>query len=143
MTLRNDDADHPTPAPMRLVRIGLHSQGEPLALMRTDCHVCRSEGLHARARQHDARLRGVAVAVAGLGPVPFKHGEFGAVKPPALAVPEDMAKLINFGHAGHHELFHGKFGAGMQIKVPFMLQARIQNFGLEGMDMGVHDRADL
>jgi thymidine phosphorylase len=35
---------------MRLVRIGLHSQGEPLALMRTDCHVCRSEGLHARAR---------------------------------------------------------------------------------------------
>ncbi|MFZ5708462.1 MAG: thymidine phosphorylase family protein [Pseudomonadota bacterium] len=35
---------------MRLVRVGLHSQGEPLALMRSDCHVCRSEGLHARAR---------------------------------------------------------------------------------------------
>jgi thymidine phosphorylase len=35
---------------MRLVRVGLHSQGEPVALMRTDCHVCRSEGLHARAR---------------------------------------------------------------------------------------------
>ncbi|WP_347233346.1 thymidine phosphorylase family protein [Tabrizicola fusiformis] len=49
MTL-SGDADHPVPAPMRLVRIGLHSQGEPLALMRTDCHVCRSEGLHARAR---------------------------------------------------------------------------------------------
>ncbi len=49
MTLPGD-ADHPIPAPMRLVRIGLHSQGEPLALMRTDCHVCRSEGLHARAR---------------------------------------------------------------------------------------------
>ncbi|MBA3912031.1 MAG: thymidine phosphorylase [Rhodobacter sp.] len=35
---------------MRLVRIGLYSQGEPMALMRTDCHVCRAEGLHARAR---------------------------------------------------------------------------------------------
>ena len=48
MTLR--DGGDPAPAPMRLVRVGLHSQGEPLALMRTDCHVCRSEGLHARAR---------------------------------------------------------------------------------------------
>ena len=47
MTTGTDGGD---PAPMRLVRVGLHSQGEPIALMRTDCHVCRSEGLHARAR---------------------------------------------------------------------------------------------
>lgn len=44
------DAGHPAPTPMRLVRVGLYSQGEPMAMMRTDCHVCRSEGLHARAR---------------------------------------------------------------------------------------------
>ncbi len=35
---------------MRLLRIGLHSQGEAIAMMRSDCQVCRSEGLHARAR---------------------------------------------------------------------------------------------
>lgn len=40
----------PVPPPMRLVRVGLHSQGEPVALMRADCHICRSEGLHTRAR---------------------------------------------------------------------------------------------
>lgn len=43
--------DGPSPLPpMLLVRIGLHTQGEPIAMMRTDCHVCRAEGLHARAR---------------------------------------------------------------------------------------------
>lgn len=40
----------PDPAPMRLVRIGLQSQGEAIAIMRSDCHVCRSEGVHARTR---------------------------------------------------------------------------------------------
>ncbi|WP_175546736.1 hypothetical protein [Natronohydrobacter thiooxidans] len=44
-----DGGGRVSPAPMRLVRMGLHSQGEPVAMMRADCHVCRSEGLHARA----------------------------------------------------------------------------------------------
>ena len=43
-------AKPPDPAPMRLVRIRLQSQGEAIAIMRTDCHVCRSEGVHARTR---------------------------------------------------------------------------------------------
>jgi thymidine phosphorylase len=31
-------------------RLGLHTQHEPFVLMRTDCHVCRSEGLAARSQ---------------------------------------------------------------------------------------------
>ncbi|HET6970231.1 MAG TPA: thymidine phosphorylase family protein [Phenylobacterium sp.] len=31
-------------------RLGLHTQDEVVALMRTDCHVCRAEGLSARAQ---------------------------------------------------------------------------------------------
>lgn len=49
MSDQNGDAQA-APATMRLVRIGLHSQGEAIAIMRSDCHVCRAEGLHARAR---------------------------------------------------------------------------------------------
>ena len=49
MSERNGDV-YEAPTPMRLLRIGLHSQGEAIAMMRSDCQVCRSEGLHARAR---------------------------------------------------------------------------------------------
>ena len=31
--------------PLRARRLGLHTQHELIVLMRTDCHVCRSEGL--------------------------------------------------------------------------------------------------
>ena len=35
---------------LRARRLGLHTQHEMIVLMRTDCHVCRSEGLSARSQ---------------------------------------------------------------------------------------------
>lgn len=35
---------------LRVRRLGLHTQHQPVVLMRTDCHVCRSEGLSARSQ---------------------------------------------------------------------------------------------
>lgn len=35
---------------LKATRIGLHTQREPVVLMRTDCAVCRSEGLAARSQ---------------------------------------------------------------------------------------------
>src|SRR3989344_4031724 len=35
---------------LRARRLGLHTQHEPIVLMRTDCHVCRSEGLRSRSQ---------------------------------------------------------------------------------------------
>lgn len=35
---------------LRARRLGLFTQHEPIVLMRTDCHVCRSEGLSPRAQ---------------------------------------------------------------------------------------------
>ena len=40
--------EHPTN--LRARRLGLITQDEAIVLMRTDCHVCKSEGLAARAR---------------------------------------------------------------------------------------------
>lgn len=40
----------PTTPPLRVRRLGLHTQDAVLALMRTDCHVCRAEGLAPRAQ---------------------------------------------------------------------------------------------
>jgi thymidine phosphorylase len=36
--------------PLKAKRIGLHTQREPIVVMRTDCPVCRSEGLSARSQ---------------------------------------------------------------------------------------------
>ena len=36
--------------PLRVRRLGLHTQKQAVAVMRTDCHVCRSEGLSARSQ---------------------------------------------------------------------------------------------
>lgn len=36
--------------PLKAKRIGLHTQREPVVIMRTDCPVCRSEGLAARSQ---------------------------------------------------------------------------------------------
>lgn len=36
--------------PLRIRRLNLHTQDEAIVLMRTDCHVCRSEGLTARSQ---------------------------------------------------------------------------------------------
>ena len=38
------------PPPLRARRIGIHTQHEAVVFMRTDCHVCRSEGLTASSR---------------------------------------------------------------------------------------------
>lgn len=44
-------------------RIGLHTQREPIVIMRTDCPVCRSEGLAARSqvllRAHDREVAAI------------------------------------------------------------------------------------
>lgn len=36
--------------PLRARPLGIHTLDEPVAFMRTDCHVCRSEGLSSRSR---------------------------------------------------------------------------------------------
>lgn len=35
---------------LRARRLGLHSQHQPIIIMRTDCHVCRAEGLSGRSQ---------------------------------------------------------------------------------------------
>ena len=49
MSAPASEADPPAP---RLVarRLGLITQHEAVVLMRTDCHVCRAEGLSAKAQ---------------------------------------------------------------------------------------------
>jgi thymidine phosphorylase len=39
-----------TPMPLWARRLGILTQDEPVVFMRTDCHVCRSEGLSSRSR---------------------------------------------------------------------------------------------
>ena len=38
------------PPALRATRMRLHAQHQPIALMRADCHVCRSEGLSSRSQ---------------------------------------------------------------------------------------------
>jgi thymidine phosphorylase len=40
----------PSPPTLRARRLHLHTQHQAIVLMRTDCHVCRSEGLSSRAQ---------------------------------------------------------------------------------------------
>lgn len=40
----------PETLPLRARRLGVHTQHEAVVFMRTDCHVCRSEGLSAHSR---------------------------------------------------------------------------------------------
>lgn len=35
---------------LRARRLGLHTQHQPVVIMRTDCHVCRAEGLSGRSQ---------------------------------------------------------------------------------------------
>ncbi len=42
--------NHDAPPPLRARRLGLFTQHEPIVIMRTDCHVCRSEGLRSRSQ---------------------------------------------------------------------------------------------
>ena len=37
-------------APLRAKRMGVLTLDDPIVFMRTDCHVCRSEGLSSRSR---------------------------------------------------------------------------------------------
>jgi thymidine phosphorylase len=41
---------HAGAAPLKVRRIGLYTHDEPVVLMRSDCHVCRSEGLSPRSQ---------------------------------------------------------------------------------------------
>lgn len=53
MTDTTAHAEHRTvtsPMPLRARPLGIHTLDEPVAFMRTDCHVCRSEGLSSRSR---------------------------------------------------------------------------------------------
>lgn len=48
--LRAAESDIASPPPLRARRLGIHTQHEAVVFMRTDCHVCRSEGLSAHAQ---------------------------------------------------------------------------------------------
>ena len=39
-----------TSTTLEAVRMHLHAQHQPIAIMRTDCHVCHSEGLAPRSQ---------------------------------------------------------------------------------------------
>jgi thymidine phosphorylase len=45
-----DDPTGASPATLKVKRLGLLTQDEPIVLMRSDCHVSKSEGLASRAR---------------------------------------------------------------------------------------------
>ena len=44
------DTQLPAPATLRAKRLQLHTQQQAVVIMRTDCHVCRSEGLGSRSQ---------------------------------------------------------------------------------------------
>ena len=50
MNQGDTSTEFPTPPPLRAKRLRLHTQHQPVVIMRTDCHVCRSEGLASRSQ---------------------------------------------------------------------------------------------
>jgi thymidine phosphorylase len=48
--MRSADATIPAQPTLRVRRIRLHTQHQAVVVMRSDCHVCRSEGLSARSQ---------------------------------------------------------------------------------------------
>lgn len=50
MTLADAESRAPFQPVLRVRRLRLHTQHRPVIVMRTDCHVCRSEGLSPRAQ---------------------------------------------------------------------------------------------
>ncbi|WP_072386907.1 thymidine phosphorylase family protein [Hyphomicrobium sp. CS1BSMeth3] len=48
--MTQDDLTIPAQPTLRVRRIRLHTQHQAVVVMRTDCHVCRSEGLSARSQ---------------------------------------------------------------------------------------------
>jgi thymidine phosphorylase len=50
MTLGNASTKVPAPPALRAKRLRLHTQHQAVVIMRTDCHVCRSEGLASRSQ---------------------------------------------------------------------------------------------
>lgn len=47
---KTDTGGIPAPPTLRVRRLGLHAQHQAIAIMRTDCHVCRAEGLASRSQ---------------------------------------------------------------------------------------------
>jgi thymidine phosphorylase len=68
-------------------RLGLHTQREPIVIMRTDCPVCRSEGLAARS-QVLLRADGREVTA-----VLFQHDD-GELRPDEIGLSEAAWKLL-------------------------------------------------
>lgn len=50
MTMADAETATPFQPTLRVRRLRLHTQHQPIIVMRTDCHVCRSEGLSSRAQ---------------------------------------------------------------------------------------------
>jgi thymidine phosphorylase len=50
MTAGDASTELPTPPTVRAKRLRLHAQHQAVVIMRTDCHVCRSEGLASRSQ---------------------------------------------------------------------------------------------
>jgi len=49
-SMTRDAAEPPASPLLRAIRLRLHTQQQPVVIMRTDCHVCRSEGLTSRSQ---------------------------------------------------------------------------------------------
>ncbi|MFC3098349.1 thymidine phosphorylase family protein [Alteraurantiacibacter palmitatis] len=50
MTRNNAHTGAPLQPALRAKRLGLYAQHQPVVIMRTDCHVCRAEGLSSRSQ---------------------------------------------------------------------------------------------
>lgn len=48
--MNHSDAELPATPKLRATRLRLHTQHQAVVIMRTDCHVCRSEGLASRSQ---------------------------------------------------------------------------------------------
>ncbi|HBK90929.1 MAG TPA: thymidine phosphorylase [Parvularcula sp.] len=63
MTVTNKTEEAPGGAPViRARRLGLFTQDDVIVLMRSDCHLCRAEGLAARSRVLLSSARGEVIA---------------------------------------------------------------------------------
>jgi hypothetical protein len=97
---------------------------------------CHSRGeLHQRQRIRDDHLVVLPRAV------PFEHGEFGRMRRRALPVAPDMAQVEDAGFARRQQFLGCKFRRGVEI-APFRRSVRLDQFGREGVEMGLVARRD-
>lgn len=89
-----------TAHPLRLVRLGIDTHQEPVVYMRTDCHVCRSEGFSAHSRVRVSTDSAVLIATLNVvrGDL-LKPGEAGLSESAWTRLEARPAQLAEFSHA--------------------------------------------